>query len=66
MKIELDATLGGESTFGSDFDLAPKWEYKTQFGINDKMKEVIEATIKVCNQEIARNKRKIDKLVYGV
>ena len=41
------------------------WEYKTEFGINTKMREVIQATIKVCEAEIKTYRRKIEKLTYG-
>lgn len=45
---------------------APEWKYKSEFGINTRMREVIELTISVCNAEIASNRRKIEKLTYGV
>jgi len=41
------------------------WEYKTEFGIAAKMREVIEVTVKVAETEIERYKRKIEKLTYG-
>lgn len=42
-----------------------KWEYKTQFGISEKMKDVIELTIKVAEAEVAAYQRKLEKLTYG-
>lgn len=46
---------------------APKaaWEYKKEFKINKKMKEVVEATIKATKSELAVLRRKLDKMQYG-
>lgn len=41
------------------------WECKTEFGINARMREVIEATIKVAEAEVETYKRKIERLTYG-
>lgn len=41
------------------------WEYKTRFGINDKISEVVQQTIKVAEAEIEGYRRKIEKLTYG-
>lgn len=42
-----------------------EWEYKTEFGINARMREIIDTTIKVAEAEIATYKRKIERLTYG-
>lgn len=43
----------------------PEWEYKTEFGINSRMREVIDLTLKVAEAEIETYRKKIDKLTYG-
>jgi hypothetical protein len=65
-EVELEASLFASSEVTTEGTPTPAWQYKTSFGINDRMKEVIELTIRVANEEIARNRRKIDKLTYGV
>lgn len=42
-----------------------EWEYKTEFGINARMREIIDTTIKVAEIEIDTYRRKIAKLTYG-
>lgn len=42
-----------------------EWEYKTEFGINTKMREVIQATLKVAEASIESYRKKIEKLTYG-
>ncbi len=42
-----------------------QWEYKTQFGINEKLKTVVERAIDASVSEVERLKRQIDKLTYG-
>lgn len=44
---------------------APKWEHRTTFKINDRMKEVIEMTIRVTESELTVLRRKLQKLTYG-
>jgi hypothetical protein len=53
-----------------DEDLKPEppkveWEYKTQFSINERMREVIQATIKVAQADIESYRKKLRKLTYG-
>jgi hypothetical protein len=43
-----------------------QWEYKTSFGINDRMREVIQLTVKVAEAEADRLRKKLHKLTYGV
>jgi len=43
----------------------PRWEYKTEFGIHSKMRDVIGKTIDVTVSEIDKLKLKLDKLTYG-
>ena len=43
----------------------PEWQYKTQFAINKKMLEILEATKKACEAEKAQLLRKLQKLTYG-
>lgn len=63
--------MSEESKTGNTSDPTPTdppkatWEYKTEFGINARMREVIEATIKVAEAEVEAYKRKIERLTYG-
>lgn len=41
------------------------WEERNEFKINGHMREVIKATIGVCEAQIKLYKRKIEKLQYG-
>ena len=41
------------------------WEYRTEFRINQQMREVIGLTKKVVEGEIDRLRRKVEKLTYG-
>lgn len=43
----------------------PSWEYKTEFGVNQKLKDVVTKAIDVTSTEIDRLKRQLDKLTYG-
>lgn len=43
----------------------PSWEYKTEFGINTKLKDIVGKTIDATTAEIDRLKRQLDKLTYG-
>jgi hypothetical protein len=44
---------------------APKWEYKTEFGINTQMREVVRLTVSATEAEIKLLRRKLEKLQYG-
>ena len=41
------------------------WEYRTEFRINQEMREVVQATIKVAQTQIDMLRRKVEKLQYG-
>ena len=41
------------------------WEYKEEFGINTRMREILEETKKVCEAQIEQYRRKLEKLTYG-
>jgi sugar-specific transcriptional regulator TrmB len=43
----------------------PKWEYRQNFGINNKMKEVIEKTVEATEAELSHLRKKLEKLQYG-
>lgn len=43
----------------------PTWEYKTEFGIHTKLKDVVSKTIDVTATEIEVLKKKLDRLTYG-
>jgi hypothetical protein len=42
-----------------------KWEYKETLPINDRMKDVIKATIKASECQLEIMRRKLKKLQYG-
>lgn len=44
---------------------APRWEYKTELGINARMRELAELTKVVTEGEVDRLRRKLEKLRYG-
>jgi hypothetical protein len=41
------------------------WEYKTEFAINTRMKEILKMTLVAAQAERDRLKKKLDKLQYG-
>jgi hypothetical protein len=43
----------------------PKWEHKTEFGINKQMREVLRLTISASEAELKVLRRKLEKLTYG-
>jgi len=43
----------------------PSWEYKNDFGINMKMKEMLKATLAASELELDRLRKKLNKLQYG-
>lgn len=43
----------------------PSWEYKSDFGINVKMKEMLKATLVASESELDRLRKKLNKLQYG-
>ena len=44
---------------------APKWERKSEFGINTQMREVVRLTISASEAEIKLLRRKLERLQYG-
>lgn len=54
---EQEAEKAGEPRFN--------WEYREEFRINTKMREVIKLTKAVTESEIDRLRRKVEKLTYG-
>jgi hypothetical protein len=43
----------------------PKWEYRKEMRINQEMRKVVQATIKVSQAQIDLLRRKVEKLQYG-
>lgn len=43
----------------------PEWQYKKEFEINKRMKEVVKLTISATQAELDGLRRKLDKLTYG-
>lgn len=43
----------------------PEWQYKTEFGINTRMREIIGKTIEVSELELKTLRHKLDRLTYG-
>jgi len=43
----------------------PQWEYKTEFGINTKLRDIVHKAIDASSAEIVSLKRKLDRLTYG-
>ncbi len=44
---------------------APAWEYRKNFHVTDRLKDVVGLTIDASKAEIARLRKRIDKLTYG-
>jgi len=44
---------------------APEWQYKNDFAINSRMKEILQLTIQATEAELAQLRRKLNKLTYG-
>ncbi len=42
-----------------------KWEYRSEFKIHTRMKEMIGLTIEASEQELSVLRRKLEKLTYG-
>lgn len=43
----------------------PQWEYREEFKIHARMKEVVRLTISAAEAELAAARRKLEKLSYG-
>ena len=43
----------------------PQWEYKTEFAINNRMKDLIHKTIQVSETEVDMLRKKLERLTYG-
>jgi len=43
----------------------PQWEYKKEFEINKRMKDIVKLSISATEAELAMLRRKLDKLTYG-
>jgi hypothetical protein len=57
-----------EEGSGSEENADPpraQWQFKNEFGIHTKLKEVVRGTIEVSNAELDLLRRKLDKLTYG-
>jgi hypothetical protein len=48
-----------------DPEPTPGWEYRTEMGINRRLKEIIQLTEKVTETELAVLRRKLEKLQRG-
>jgi hypothetical protein len=44
---------------------APEWNYKEEFGIVSQLKQVVQATQKASELELAELRRKLERLTYG-
>jgi hypothetical protein len=65
---EPDPGTGGHSEAANeapDGVKRPSWEYKNDFGINVKMKEMLKATLVASESELDRLRKKLNKLQYG-
>ena len=45
--------------------LPPQWEYRRNFKITEKMKNIVNLTMEATQSEIKRLRKRIDKLTYG-
>lgn len=43
----------------------PEWNYKEEFGIVTQLKQVVKATQKATEMELAELRRKLERLTYG-
>lgn len=43
----------------------PKWEFRSNFAINNSMREVIELAVKLAQSEVDRYREKLRRLTYG-
>jgi len=43
----------------------PEWEYKKDFKINEKMRDIVQKTITVSEAQIEFYRKKLDRLTYG-
>jgi hypothetical protein len=43
----------------------PEWEFRKEFRISEQMREVAKASKAAAEAEIARLRRKLEKLTYG-
>lgn len=43
----------------------PEWEYKTEFGINSRMRDLIDKSKEFAELELSNLRRKLDRLTYG-
>jgi hypothetical protein len=48
-----------------DNQTPPAWEYKEEFGIVSKLREVVKATQVASEKELADLRRKLERLTYG-
>ena len=44
---------------------APKWEYKTEFGIITEMKKLVNLTIEATEKELELLRKKLERMTYG-
>lgn len=43
----------------------PSWEYRDEFKINQRMKEMVHLAVEATESELAALRRKLDRLTYG-
>lgn len=43
----------------------PAWEYKTEFGINTQLREIVLKSKEFAEAELATLRRKLDRITYG-
>lgn len=43
----------------------PEWQYKTDFAVTGKMKEIVNKTIEASEKELVLLRRKLERLTYG-
>lgn len=43
----------------------PQWEYKTEFGINSQLREIVTKSKEFAEAELEVMRRKLDRITYG-
>lgn len=60
-----EETSKPEESAGAQEPPKANWEFKTEFAINTKMKELIHKTIEVSEMESEMLRKKLERLTYG-
>lgn len=61
----VEAEVVGAANPSEEEPKRAEWQFKTEFGINTRMREIVHKAIEFSELELANLRRKLDRMTYG-